>query len=351
MTSVQGHGFLYRERFSVALPDFSPPPKSEFSKQSAEPSGSKPPVTVISATDVPKSSEHDLQRIFKTVLKAQAPAPAPALAFAISKVPRDKLKACSPDVYCGKFHMDCYKFCQQCEDYFATAEDLGPTQILFATSILWNQISFRWQQYKQKRDAESSVPVMWDEIKAFFCQSLGDSQAFVDTYWGKMRKDSQHQLEEVFDSAVHLEHLQAVVREFDPVATLNEEIMIRYFREGLRAFIRVQLDVQGRELDSWEEAVEKTVNVEAKVLLQSASSTREIDQRCPRGNHLAYTNVAKLQVSTQDPRDESSTFSAWHPQDEPLRSSHPHPSRSESGETFEKSFYKEKKKQHQLDHK
>ena len=126
--------------------------------------------------------------------------------------------------------------------------------------------------------------------------------------------------------------------------------MIRYFREGLRPSIRAQLDARGRELDSWEEAIEKAIDAEAKASLQPPSILREMDQRCPRGNRLAYTTVAKFQASTRDPRNESSASSAWHPQDESPCSSHPHSLRSESGETSEKGFRKEKKKQRRLDH-
>ena len=63
--------------------------------------------------------------------------------------------------------------------------------------------------------------------------------------------------------------------------------MIRYFREDLRLSVRAQLDARGRDLDSWKEAVEKAVNAEAKVLLQSSSSTRDINSRCLRGNRPA----------------------------------------------------------------
>ena len=63
--------------------------------------------------------------------------------------------------------------------------------------------------------------------------------------------------------------------------------MIRYFREGLRLSIRAQLDVRGRELDFWEEAVKKVVNAEAKVLLQSFSNTRNIDSKCSQKNKPA----------------------------------------------------------------
>ena len=275
MTSIRGRGRPRRKRLSVALLDSSPSPESEFSKQPDGPSRPKPPVAVVPAADVPKYSEDDLQRILKTVLEARVPAPAPAPA--VSEVPRDKLKARSPDVYRGKSHMDCNNFSQQCEDYFTTAGATGPTRIPFATSFLRDRISFRWQQYKRKRDRDSSVSVTWDEFKAFLRRSLGDSQAFVDTYWRKIKRDSQHQLEEVLDWAAHLEHLQAVLQEFDPTATLKEKIMIRCFLEGLRSSIWAQLDVRSWELDSWEEAVEKTVNAEAKALLQSASSTRKMD--------------------------------------------------------------------------
>ena len=63
--------------------------------------------------------------------------------------------------------------------------------------------------------------------------------------------------------------------------------MIQYFWEGLRPSIRAQLDVWGRDLDSWEKAVEKAVNAEAKALLQSPPSTRDMNSRCPRGNRPA----------------------------------------------------------------
>ena len=63
--------------------------------------------------------------------------------------------------------------------------------------------------------------------------------------------------------------------------------MIRYFREGLRPSVWAQLDTRGRNHNSWEEAVEKAINVEAKALLQSSASIRDMDSQCPRGNRPA----------------------------------------------------------------
>ena len=128
--------------------------------------GPKPPVAnALAATSILKYSEDDLQRIFKAVLEARAPvpapipAPAPAPAPIVAKAPREKLKTRFPDLYCGKSHMDCYNFCQQCEDYFAIARVTGPTRIPLATSFLRDRISFRWQQYKRRHDTETPVPV------------------------------------------------------------------------------------------------------------------------------------------------------------------------------------------------
>ncbi len=55
----------------------------------------------------------------------------------------DKLKAKTPDVYRSRSHMECYNFCQQCEDHFATCRATGPNRIPFAASFLQNRINFR----------------------------------------------------------------------------------------------------------------------------------------------------------------------------------------------------------------
>ena len=124
MISIQGCRRPHRECSSgvpsvasfVAPLDSFPPSKSEISKQPNKPLGPKSPAD----TSVPKYSEDHLQRIFKAVLEAWAPASTPTPAPVVFEVPREKLKARSPNVYYKKSHIDCYNFCQQCEDYFTT---------------------------------------------------------------------------------------------------------------------------------------------------------------------------------------------------------------------------------------
>ena len=65
--------------------------------------------------------------------------------------------------------------------------------------------------------------------------------------------------------AAHLEHFQTVLKEFDFATVPNEEVLIRYFCNSLRPSIWAQTDEQVWDLDTREEAIKETINVEAKV--------------------------------------------------------------------------------------
>ena len=80
-----------------------------------------------------------------------------------------------------------------------------------------------------------------------------------------------------------MKYLQAVFLEFNFVSALNKDTIIRYFWEDLWPSIQAQLDIRDRDLDSWDEFVDKTVDAEAKASLQAPSGTRKIDFWCPWG--------------------------------------------------------------------
>ena len=63
---------------------------------------------------------------------------------------KQPLKARFPDFYYGNSHMDCYRFCQQCEDHFETAGASGPNRIPFAASFLRGSVVQRWHQHKRR---------------------------------------------------------------------------------------------------------------------------------------------------------------------------------------------------------
>ena len=105
--------------------------------------------------------------------------------------PRERpLKARTPETYFGKSHMDCYHFCQQCEDYFETSGATGINRTPFAATFLRGAISLRWAQHKRRH--KRATPITWSEFKVFLRKDLGSSQAFIDSIWSKFRRDSQY---------------------------------------------------------------------------------------------------------------------------------------------------------------
>ena len=91
--------------------------------------------------------------------------------------------------------------------------------------------------------------------------------------------------------------------EYDPVGAPTKFTMLRYFQEGLKSSILAELEHQDLELESFDQMIKKAVDAEAKSALCSRSSTKEMDQYCPRGNQLA--NSTKSQDSTmKDPQSE-----------------------------------------------
>ena len=100
------------------------------------------------------------------------------------------LKARTPETYWGKSLMECYQFCQKCENYFETSGAIGMNCTPFTASFFRGSISLRWAQHKRRH--ESATPITWPEFKAFLRKDLGNSQAFIDSIWSKFRKDSPY---------------------------------------------------------------------------------------------------------------------------------------------------------------
>lgn len=89
---------------------------------------------------------------------------------------------------------------------------------------------------------------MWDDFKIFLRWSLNESKVFVNDIWKKIRTISQYQLEKVIDWATYLEHLQAVLKEFNVTATSNKDLLIYYFWHKLRPSIRAQINKREQDL-------------------------------------------------------------------------------------------------------
>ena len=141
------------------------------------------------ATALATASSSDTE-LFKQFLKAYLETQVPGRTKVDSEPRKQPLKARFPDLYHNNSHMDCYQFCQQCEDYFETAGAKKPNKIPFAALFLRGLVTHRWLQHKRCYDG--AMPMTWVEFKNFLRKNLGDFRAFVDSIWKKVKCDSQY---------------------------------------------------------------------------------------------------------------------------------------------------------------
>ena len=80
-------------------------------------------------------------KLFKQFIKAYLEAQVPGQTEVDSEPRKQSLKAQFPDLYYGNLHMDCYQFCQQCEEHFKTAGARGPNRIAFAALFLCGSVT------------------------------------------------------------------------------------------------------------------------------------------------------------------------------------------------------------------
>ena len=80
--------------------------------------------------------------------------------------------------------------------------------------------------------------------------------------------------------------------------------MIWYFRKGLCPSIRVEMEQRDRELNSFKELVEKTVDAEAKAALRPCFYTRKTDQYCLRGSRPSAAKASIQGQLIKDPKVE-----------------------------------------------
>ena len=108
-----------------------------------------------------------------------------------------------------------------------------------------------------------------------------------------MKIDSQYQDKSIQDWAAQLKYLQSILIELDPDYASKEGTMIEYFWKGLCPSVQVKIEQCGRELNSFEEIIEKAVDTEAKVALRPCSYSCNIDQYYFQGSRplIAKTNT------------------------------------------------------------
>ena len=93
------------------------------------------PAPVPAPTPAPVASEELFKKFMKAYLETNQGPRQPER--------KQTLKAKVAELYYGKSHMDCYHFCQQCEDHFETAGATRFNRTPFAASFLCGNISVR----------------------------------------------------------------------------------------------------------------------------------------------------------------------------------------------------------------
>ncbi len=192
--------------------------------------------------------------------------------------------------------MECYYFCQQCEDHFKVAGSLGHKRVPFAAGFLKDRILNQWQQHKPRMQCNQLAPMTWNEFKAFLRISLGESNAFVGYVWSKLRGDAQHQLKKVQDWATQLEYLQSILLEFDANNAPGEGQLGRTFYDSPRPSIKLWIaDIE--EDMPWDDLIRAANKAEARAKIQGST---HLHQRCPKGKRLL-----KMSLNARDDQAES----------------------------------------------
>ena len=145
-------------------------------------------VPALNPAPVPASAPPSSDELFKQFMRAY---------LELNQGPRQppaergwSLKAKVLEVYYGKSHIDCYHFCQQCDDYFETIGATGTNRTPFVVFFFCGSISVCWTQYKRRYRGKELIPITWTVFKAFLRKNLGQSKSFVDSIWKKLKRDS-----------------------------------------------------------------------------------------------------------------------------------------------------------------
>ncbi len=255
--------------------------------------GLKPAPTPASAPNNDLLQEF-MQACIKKIRDQASVAPA-ALATEARDDTDRPFKTRNLDLYYGHSHIECYYFCQQYEDHFEVTGSLGHKRIPFAAGFLKDCILNRWQQHKTRMQCNRLVSMTWDKLKAFLRKSLGESNASVGHVWGKLRRDAQHQLEEVQDWAAHLEHFQSILFEFDANNVPQEGQLGRTFYDGLNPSIKLWIDDIGEDMP-WDDLIRAANKAKARDKIQGST---HLDQRCPKGKR-----PLKMSLNSRDDQAE-----------------------------------------------
>ena len=141
---------------------------------------------------------------------------------------------------------------------------------------------------------------------AFLQKNLRESKLFINRIWKKLKRDSQYQLEEVYNWASHLKHFHSILIEFDSITAPTKSTIVRYFEEGLKASIKIEIDQDTTYLNDYKELVAKVRKAKAKADLRPSSYMQETDIQVLRGSWPTHITAHKVQTQEAMSRENDS---------------------------------------------
>lgn len=91
-------------------------------------------------------------------------------------------------------------------------------------------------------------------------------------------------MKKIIDWVVHLEYLQAALKEFHVVIALNKNFLIWYFWNGFKPSIYAQFDKWDKNSKNWQEIIIKTIDAKAKAGQQPFFSIQQNNTHHSRGH-------------------------------------------------------------------
>lgn len=67
----------------------------------------------------------------------------------------------------------------------------------------------------------------------------------------KFRNAKLYKLEDVIVCLAYIEHLQSILKKFDGVVMLTDNLLVQYFQDDIKSLIYVKLDEKDRDLNDW----------------------------------------------------------------------------------------------------
>lgn len=81
-----------------------------------------------------------------------------------------------------------------------------------------------------------------------------------------------------------MEHLEFVLKKFNKVAALTDNLLMEYLQNGLRLSIWAQLNKKDHNQDKWQAVIKQILDTKTKLILQALLLVRECDIQCIHDN-------------------------------------------------------------------